>query len=96
MIDVGEQIVALQVIYKSLKRDFKEQKGDLYLLKSNALTLLSEASSLKTSEKIAFTSFDQKELKTLCIDIKKLIKAIEKEISIQEKEEYYTSNNTEI
>ena len=96
MREVEEQIVALQGCYNTMKKDFKEQKYDLHYLKSSASELLNITSNFKMNENLAFSRFDQEELVKLLADIRNLINAIEKEIEIQTKEEFYTSNNTEI
>ena len=96
MREVEEQIVTFQVCYNAIKNNFTQQKYDLHYLKIKASNLLYATSNFKMNENITFSRFDQEELVKLLADIRKLISAIEKEIEIQSKEDYYRTNNDQI
>ncbi len=96
MSEVAEQIVSFQAIYRTIKNDFDNQSIDLYLLKKAASDLLYSTSEFKMNDTLTCSRFDKEELVKLLADIKKLICAIEKEIELQIKEEYYSSNENEI
>ncbi len=96
MIEIEEQMITFQTCYNTLRKDFEEQKYDLHLIKSHANTLLDEVSNFKINKNLIFTKVNQEELVKLLSKIKNLIHAIDKELDMQAKEEYYTSIKIEI
>ena len=96
MNDFGEILIDLRTTCSILNKEFQYEKCDIFYLKTSAETLLTLALDYRDKKDEYIDRFDLKELNSIISDIKQLIKAVEKEIEIQNKEEYFNSNNNEI
>jgi len=93
MNDFGEILIDLHTQQSILKKEFRQEKHDIFYLKTSAETLLRSAIKYKNQEDIYIDRFDLKDLNGIISETRKLITSIEKEIQIQANEQYFNLNN---
>ena len=93
MNDFGEILINLQTKLTSLKKEFEQEKRDIFYLETLTEELLTSALNYRDKNDEFIDRYDLKDLNNIISETKNLINAIKKDIKIQNNAEYFNSIN---